>query len=369
MDDVIVVGGGIVGLSVARSLARRKVRVRVLEAGEPGQGASTAAAGMLAPQYEAASGQAELLELCLKSREIYPKFCAELLEESGMDPQYSSLGSLCPAFSEEQSWKLAAFEAAQRRAGLPVEVLSPKEALSLEPNLSPTCRGALFLPHDHCVHTRRLFRALLAASRRAGVQIQTHTRAVSLALRGNRVEGVKTPQGFFPCSQVVLATGSWSATLEYPQGIPPLPIRPVKGEIVQLFPPPGQSFRHPLIAPRCYIVPRADGSLLIGATEVEAGFDTTVTAGAVRDLLAAAAEAIPEISSFAFSTAWAGLRPTAPDRLPLLGPYGPEGLIVATGHYRKGILLAPLTGELIAELLLSGKTPLPLDPFSPLRFL
>lgn len=367
-DDVVVIGGGIIGLSIARALAKRGVKVRVLEAGEPGQGASTAAAGMLAPQYEAAGGQAELLQLCLKSSEIYPGFCAELLEESGINPEYSGRGALCPAFSESESWKIIAFEAAQRKAGLAVEVLSPEEVLRLEPNFSPECRGALFLPRDHRVHTRHLFSALLKATQQAGVPIETYTGATSLVIRRNKIEGVQTASKLFPCGGVVLAAGAWSGTLENRKYLPALPVRPVKGEIVQLFAPPGKGPTHSLIASRCYVVPRDDGSLLVGATEVEAGFDTTVTAGAVSDLLLAAAEAIPGVSSFPFHTAWAGLRPTAPDRLPLLGPYGPEGLIVATGHYRKGILLAPLTGELIAELITSGKTSIPLDPFSPSRF-
>jgi glycine oxidase len=367
-DDVVVIGGGIIGLSIARALAKRKVKVRILEAGEPGQGASTAAAGMLAPQYEAAGGQAELLQLCLKSNEIYPSFCAELLEESGINPGYSGQGALCPAFSESESWKIVAFEAAQRKAGLPAEALSPEEVLRLEPNLSPECRGALFLPRDHRVHTRRLFSALLKATQQAGVKIETHTGVTSLAIKRNKIEGAQTASKLFSCGCVVLAAGAWSGTLENRKYLPALPVRPVKGEIVQLSAPPGQSLTHSLIASRCYIVPRDDGSLLVGATEVEAGFDTTVTAGAITDLLSAAAEAMPGVSSFPFHTAWAGLRPTTPDRLPLLGPYGPEGLIVATGHYRKGILLAPLTGELIAELITSGEAAIPLDPFSPSRF-
>jgi glycine oxidase len=368
MDDVIVIGGGIIGLSIARALAKRGVKVGVLEAGEPGQGASTAAAGMLAPQYEAAGGQAELLQLCLKSSELHPVFCAELREESGINPQYFGGGTLCPTFSERESWKIIAFEAAQRQAGLPIEILSPEEARRLEPNLSPECRGALFLPHDHRVHTRQLFSALLQATRRAGVAIKTHTPAVSLVIEKNKVAGVRTAHQVFPCRYAVLAAGAWSGTLAKTTPILSLPIRPVKGEIVQLFAPSGKGLTHPLIASRCYIVPRDDGSLLIGATEVEAGFDTIVTAGAVADLVSAAAEAIPEVSSFPFHTAWAGLRPTAPDRLPLLGFCGPEGFVVATGHYRKGILLAPVTGELIAELITARTTQIPLEPFSPTRF-
>lgn len=369
IDDVIVIGGGVIGLSIARALAKRGVTVRVLEAGEPGQGASTAAAGMLAPQYEAASGEAALLQLCLKSSEMHPNFCAALAEESGINPQYSGQGTLCPVFSERDAWKIVAFEAAQRQAGLPVETLAPEEARRLEPNLSPLCRGALLLPHDHRVHTRQFFLALLQATQRAGVTIAPHTPAVSLLTKQNKVTGVKTAHHLFLCRYVVLATGAWSGILTQHASFPSLPIRPVKGEIVEIFAPPEKALTRPLIASRCYIVPRDGGSLLVGATEVEAGFDTTVTAGAVADLVLAAAEAIPAVSSFPFHTAWAGLRPTAPDRLPVLGPCGPQGLIVATGHYRKGILLAPVTGELIAELITTGTTSFPLAPFSPNRFI
>lgn len=368
VDDVIVIGGGIIGLAIARALAKRKVTVRVLEAGEPGQGASTAAAGMLAPQYEAASGETALLQLCLRSGELYPSFCAELQAESGIDPQYAAQGTLCPVFSDEESWKIVAFEAAQRRVGLPLEVLSPEEACYREPCLAPHCRGALFLPLDHRVHTRRLFQALLAATRAAQVPIETHTPAVALALKKHTVVGVQTKQRLFPCRHAVLATGSWSGPLTQHPSFPALPVRPVKGEIVQVAMPPARRLTHPLVVSRCYLVPRDDGSVLIGGTEVEAGFDTTVTAGAVSTLVAAATAALPDLATFSFQAAWAGLRPTAPDRLPLLGPCDPQGLIVATGHYRKGILLAPLTGELIAELLTTGTTSLPLDPFSPSRF-
>jgi glycine oxidase len=323
---------------------------------------------MLAPQYEAGGGETALLQLCLQSSELYPVFCAELAEESGIDPQYSGRGTLCPVFSERESWKITAFEAAQRQTGLPVAVLSPEEARYREPNLSPECRGALFLPYDHRVHTRHLFRALLQATQRTGVKIETHTRVVSLVVEKNRVLGVQTNRQVFACGWVVLAAGAWSGPLTQHKSFPPLPVRPVKGEIVEVFTPPGKRLTHPLIASRCYLVPRDDGSLLIGATEVEAGFDTTVTAGAVADLVAAAAEAIPEIASFSFHAAWAGLRPTAPDRLPLLGPSGPDGFVVATGHYRKGILLAPISGELITDLITTQKTRIPLDSFSPARF-
>jgi glycine oxidase len=368
IDDVVVIGGGIIGLAIARALAKRKVTVRVLEAGEPGQGASTAAAGMLAPQYEAARGEAALLQLCLKSGELYPAFCAELYEESGVDPQYAASGTLCPVFSDEEAWKLVAFEADQRWVGLPTEVLSPEEARYREPHLSPSCRGALFLPLDHRVHARQLFQALLTATRAARVPIETHTPVRALALRKHTVVGVHTPRQLFPCRYVVLAAGARSGLVTRHRSFPSLPIRPVKGEIVQVGTPPTQRLTHPLIASRCYLVPRDDGSLLIGATEVEAGFDTTVTAGALATLVLAATAALPELATFSFQAAWAGLRPTAPDRLPLLGPCGPQGLIVATGHYRKGLLLAPITGELIAELIATGKTSLPLDPFSPMRF-
>jgi glycine oxidase len=368
MDDVVVIGGGIIGLTIARALAKRKLTVRVLEAGEPGQGASTAAAGMLAPQYEAAGGEAALLQLCLKSGELYPTFCAELYEESGIDPQYAAQGTLCPVFSDEESWRIVAFEAAQRRVGLPIEILSPEEARYREPHLSPSCRGALFLPFDHRVHTRQLFQALFTATRAARVSIETHTPVHALALKKHTVVGVHTSRQLFPCRYAILAAGAWSGLVTQHRSFPSLPVRPVKGEIVQVDTPPARRLAHPLVASRCYLVPRDDGSLLIGATEVEAGFDVTVTAGAVATLIAAATAALPELATFPFRTAWAGLRPTAPDRLPLLGPYGPQGLIVATGHYRKGILLAPITGELIAELITTKTTSLPLDPFSPTRF-
>lgn len=264
---------------------------------------------------------------------------------------------------------MLAIDARQRRAGLPVEVLSPEEARRPEPTLSPECRGALFLPHDHRVHTRHLFRALLRAVRQAGVVIESHTRLISLLLTKNKITGVRTVHQVLPCDCVVIATGAWSGTLTtHPSFSPPLPVRPVKGEIVELLAPPGKNLTHPLITSRCYVVPRNDNSLLIGATEVEARFDTTVTAGAVTRLVSAAAEATPEVSSFPFRAAWAGLRPAAPDRLPLIGSYGSEDLFVATGHYQKGILLAPVTGELIAELITTRRTQMPLAPFSPTRF-
>jgi glycine oxidase len=218
------------------------------------------------------------------------------------------------------------------------------------------------------VHTRRLFEALLRATKRAGATIESGAKAVSLAVRAGRVEAVMTRAGRFPCAAAVIAAGAWSGSLGDGKNVPALPVRPVKGEIVELITPPAKRLRHPLIASRCYLVPREDGSLLVGATEVEAGFDTTVTAGAVGDLLSAAREAVPDLGEFSFRSAWAGLRPTTPDRLPLLGPLGPKGLLVATGHYRKGILLAPLTAAVITDLVTKGKTSIPVDRFGPGRF-
>jgi glycine oxidase len=364
--DIVIAGGGIIGLSLGRVLARQRLRVLLIDRGLPGTGASSAAAGMLTALPEGATSDA-FLELCRHSLAGYRAWCDDLREATGIDVEFRDEGSIHAAACDADARLLAGAAESYRAAGLEVEILSPDEAGRREPLLTPECRGAIVVAADRQVHTRRLIDALLGAAEAAGVRILRGTAVRALDVQRDRVIGLETSQGRVAAVQVVIAAGAWSADLGSRAGIPPIPVRPVKGEIVCLG-MRGRRLRHVVHGPGCYLVPRRDGRLLIGATEVDDSLDVSVTAGAVHQLLAAASRIVPAIADYEVLGSWAGLRPTTPDRLPIIGPGGPDGLLIATGHYRKGILLAPETARLLADCTASGQAPPAVTPFALTRF-
>lgn len=364
--DVVIAGGGIIGISLARALARGGARVTVLDAGEPGAGASAAAAGLLVPQYEGVI-EGPLAGLCVASARLHAALAEELREETGIDAEYRSEGLLCPARDEGELRALAAVASACERAGMPAEVLSAEELARREPALGRT-RGGLCLPHDHQVDPRRLFAGLLASAQAAGVKVEAGRPVVGVVVSGDRVEGVETSREPIAAPWVVIAAGAWSGLLLRRAGLPPLPVGPVKGEIVCLQTSGEARLHHPIIALDCYLVPRRDGRLLVGSTELEGDFSPGVAAGSAAYLLDAAVGRAPRLASCPVASVWSGLRPAAPDRLPVLGPVGPRGLVIATAHYRKGILLAPETARLLSQVILEDHVPPELAPFSPARF-
>lgn len=365
--EVLVVGGGVIGCAVARHLALRGARVRVVERGRPGEEASWAAAGMLAPLVEA-DGPGPFLDLLLRSREAYPAFAEALREETGIDVGYSDAGSLSLALTDADERVMEARWAWQSAAGLPVQRLTAEEARALEPHVAPALRWALRFPGDHQVENRALSRALWSAAVRAGAEFRLGAEVARVLRAGDRVAGVELAGGErLEGDAVVVAAGCWAGRLG---GLPrPLPVLPVRGQLlaVEALPP---RFRHCVDSPRVYTVPRADGRLIIGATvERGAGFHKAVTPAGLRALLSAAVEVAPWVDDLPIVESWSGLRPGTPDDLPVMGE-DPEvrGLFYATGHYRNGILLAPVTADAVGEAVLGSNPGVDLAPFSVTRF-
>lgn len=369
--DVVVVGGGVVGMSVAWRAATRGLTVTVVDPA-PGGGASRAAAGMLAPVTEASYGEEALLRLSLESARRFPSFVDELEGVTGHQVGYHPTGTLAVALDQDDRAVLDELGRFQRLLGLEVSTLSGREARRLEPMLSPAARGGIHVPGDHSVDSRRLSAALLVAAERAGVTVR-RARVSEVVLACDRVSGVVLDTGDrLAAGTVVLAAGCWSGTLGLPPEVVP-PVRPVKGQILRLRAPAGRPFvsrtvRGLVKGTSVYVVPRADGEVVVGATVEEMGFDTTVTAGGVYELLRDAHEILPGVTELALTEASAGLRPGSPDNAPLVGPTALRGLVLATGHHRNGVLLAPVTADGVASLVDSGELPAEMSPFAPQRF-
>ena len=369
--DVVVVGAGAIGLSIAWRAAQRGLGVVVLDRGRVGQGTSHYAAGMLAPVAEVTPGEEPLLELGLRSARQYPRFVEELLEASGAgDVGYTSCGTLLVARDADEAEALERELALRHRFDLRVERLRPSEARRREPGLAPALRLALDVPDDHAVDPRKLMRALATAVAACGGEVREDTAVAAVDVRGNRVHGVLLADGSaITADQVVIAAGVWSPQLT---GIPEserIPVRPIKGQIMRLHDPTGPGLLQRVIRMGpSYITPRGDGRYVLGATSEERGFDTSVTAGAAFELLRDAAELVPGISELVMDEFAAGLRPGTPDNLPAIGPAALDGLHWATGHRRGGILLAPVTAELVAGALAGAPMPGYAAAFAPARF-
>jgi glycine oxidase len=339
--DVVVVGAGVIGLACAWRCAQRGLRVLVLEReAEPGAGASGVAAGMLAPVTEAEFGEEALLRLNLAGAELWPAFAAELAERSGIDTGYRASGALVVAADRDDAEQLRRLHGFQRSLGLDASWLSGRECRRLEPRLSPRVPGGILAEHDHQVEPRAVVRALRAAFEAAGGELRCGA-------------PVDDPSAI-DAEHVVLAAGCWSGA----------PVRPVKGQILRLR---GGPLAERLIrTPRCYIVNRPDGEVVVGATVEERGFDTTVTADGVFRLLEAAREVLPDVAELEFVEAAARLRPGTPDNAPLIGEH--DGLLWATGHHRSGVLLAPITAAAVAATVTGEDPPAEVEPFGAGRF-
>jgi glycine oxidase len=367
--DAVVVGGGAVGLCCAWRSAQRGARVVVVDRAEPPAGATRVAAGMLAPIGELAFGEPELLKMTLAAAERYPGFIAELEAESGLGTDYARSGALHIALDRDEAAELRRVHDLQRSLGLGAEWLPPRRCRELEPGLTPSFNGGVHAPEEAAVDPRRLTEALLAALAAAGVEVRGNFEIAEPLLAGGRIEGVRAVSGEeLRANAVVVATGAWSGTAGWlPEDARP-PVRPVKGQIVELRSADGQPPCERIVASeRVYLVPRPDGRLIAGATTEERGFDTAVTAGGVHELLREAYRLLPDVAEMELVETMAGLRPGTPDNLPLIGPGRLDGLVLACGHYRNGILLAPLTGDAVAELLDRGELPEAVAAASPER--
>jgi glycine oxidase len=361
--DVAVVGAGLIGCSVAYELAKRGVTVTVFDHAEPARAASWAGAGMLAPFSEELPDPA-MLAFCRDALAAYPAFVDELHERSGVDARFRRAGTVHVALDEAQLAALAALAPRYRANGGEVSVLDRAATHEREPLLARDLAGALLVANEAQVDNRRLGRALVAACERLGVRFE-RVDGVALEADARRVRGLRTARGFASVPVVVNAAGAWAGVLEGVPAAAQVPVRPVAGEMLALAVPPG-ALRALVWLGHRYLVPRDDGRLLVGATVEERGFDARVTAGGVRDLLTAALAAAPALASFAVVETWAGLRPGSHDGRPYLGRTALEGYLLATGHYRNGILLAPATGRALASLIVDGEAS-ELAPFAPTR--
>ena len=366
--DTVVVGGGVIGASIAWRAAERGLSVTMVDP-NPGRGASWAAAGMLAPVTEVHYGEEALLRLNLESSAAYTQFVAELSEASGRDPGYVRCGTLTVARDADDNAALADLFEFQKGLGLDVERLRGRECRRLEPALAPSTRGGILVSGDHQVDNRALMDALLSAAERGGVRI-VRQRAQGLELEHERVSGVLVADGErIGCSSVVLAAGAFSDPIE---GLPPEvvpPVRPVKGQLLHLRgPAEARLATRNVRGLDAYIVTRPDGRVVIGATVEERGFDERVTAGGVHDLLRAGFELLPGVTELELTETSVGLRPGTPDNAPIVGRTDVDGLVIATGHYRNGVLLAPITSAAIADLLVTDAVPELIEAFSPRRF-
>ncbi|MFJ4540804.1 glycine oxidase ThiO [Streptomyces tibetensis] len=372
-SDVLVIGGGIIGLVTAWRAAQRGFATAVVDP-QPGGGAAQVAAGMLAAVTELHYGEQTLLGLNLASARRYPDFAAELTEVTGRDLGYRRCGTLAVALDADDRAHLRELHALQQQSGLESQWLSGRECRRLEPMLAPGVRGGLRVDGDHQIDPRQLAGALLAACERAGVVFH-RTWAERLTVVRDRASGAVLADGTKAAAgQVVLAGGSLSGRLAgVPEDVLP-PVRPVKGQVLRLTMPQrhgpflSRTVRAVVRGSHVYLVPRASGELVVGATSEELGWDTTVTAGGVYELLRDAHELVPGITELPLTETRAGLRPGSPDNAPLLGPTGLEGLLLATGHYRNGVLLTPVTGDAMAHVLATGELPEEARPFTPKRF-
>ena len=353
--DVLIIGGGVIGLSIARQLKKRGIaRIAVADRGEVGREASYAAAGMLVPRAEADSPD-EFYRFCAASCGLYEEFAAELFDETGVDIELDREGTLYLAFDDKASSEIDRRFAWQSEAGTGVERISAAEILELEPLISPSVREGLFFPGDWQVENRKLLNALRRYADLNGIELLENCEIETVTFESGRASGAAGSRVKLLADNIVLATGAWSSLINIGSNRLPVDVRPIKGQII-CFRTGTRLLRRIIFGPNGYLVPRSNGRVLAGATVEDAGFAKNLTVDAVESLRNAAREMAPAFGSMQIAESWAGLRPAAADGLPVLG--GIEGVLgvhVATAHFRNGILLAPITAEIIADSICSGE--------------
>ena len=362
--DTLIIGGGIIGLSLAHKLAAEGQRVLVLDRQEPGLEASWAAAGMLSAAPESPDDLA-LVPLAKKSFALYPTFVAAIEECSGKSANFRRDGALELFFGSSAGSERDRTVASHRALDLTTQAVSSAEARSIEPLLCETAFAAAWLPVEYSVEPRALTAAALQAAKNRGAEIRANVEVKNLVIEGSRCHGAESQSEKFTAANVILAAGCFSAGIGTAARL--APTEPVRGQMVslrvaRLIP------NHVVRSHKGYIVPRGNGLLVAGSTIEHVGFEKKVTAEGIGAILAAAIELIPELASAAIEETWCGLRPDTPDHLPLMGPTEFEGLWVATGHYRNGILLAPATAEILTDWILRKRNDFNADAYSPQRF-
>jgi glycine oxidase len=367
--DVIVIGGGIIGSTVALRLASAGLKVSVLDRGEPGGEASSAAAGMIAPFGEKVE-PGPFFDLCLASYRLYPDFVQEIEALSEARVDYRRNGTLLVAVNEDETEELELIAATQQKLGIPNQQLDSEAARRRVEGLSPAVGHGLFIPGDHCVDNQRLMRAVIGAAQREGVSFFPGSLVRRLNVSKGRVDSIEVggdhtgPGATLSAGQFVLAAGCWSAELVRPLGIV-LRAQACRGQMMEF----DSATELPLVlrAGDHYLVPREGGRVVVGTTAEYVGHEKTVTGWGLRSILEGAERILPEVRNFKFRRAWAGLRPDTADHLPILGHGVISNLIFATGHFRNGILLAPVTAKLVSDLVLTGSTSVPIEAFQPTR--
>lgn len=351
--DIVVIGAGIVGCATAYELARRGASVQIVDDRPAGMGATQASAGVLAPYIEA-RGEGPLLELTARSLDLFDELVARVASVSGTPVAYRRTGTLDVALNDEAMRRLRRSADLLARRGVAAEVVDAAGARLAEPLLGDGILGGLLIPSQGYVAATELTRALAAAARHHGAQFIEHGRVRRIVEHGSELS-VETERGTLTGHHVVVAAGSWSGLIEIAGVTGRVPVRPVRGQLLQLA-WRGTALGRVTWGERCYLVPWEDGTLLVGATVEEAGFDERTTAAGVRDLIEAACEIVPHVSTAGFIAAKAGLRPATSDELPIIGGSSVvPNLMYATGHYRNGVLLAPLTAELVADAMLENR--------------
>ena len=362
--DVVIAGGGVIGGAIALELARAGLRVALFDRQQPGQEASWASAGILSPAPEN-PGVVSMVPLGKASMSLYPEFVAQVEEISGTRVGYRPKGTLEALFSRDTKAELSTIIALHHGLGLKAEPLRPEDARELEPSLSEEVEAAVLRPEEASVDNRALTAAILKAAQRCGAEIFSGDGAKAIWREGNRCAGLVLQTEKVEANSTIIAAGCFSATIE---GVAPFaPVRPAKGQMAALR-ADDVKIERVLWSEKIYLVPRNDGRVLAGATVEHAGFDKRVTAGGIEKILSAAIDLAPGLANARIEETWAGLRPDSPDHLPILGPTDIDGLLMATGHFRSGILLTPITARLIREWITEQRVSVDWDRFSPLRF-
>ena len=366
--DILVIGGGVIGLSIARELHKAGFRkTKVIERGVCGMESSWAAAGMLGPQAEADEGDA-FFDFCCESRDLFPALADQLLEETAIDIELDRTGTLSLAFNDKDTDELLQRSRWQREASLEHEELSAKGVLEIEPRVSSRVQFGLYFPKDWQVENRKLLIALRRYADLNGIGVSENTKVGALIIENGVIKGVETNTGSLIADVTVLATGAWTSLIKFGDHSAPFEIKPVRGQII-VFYPKEPLFRHVIYSRRGYVVPRRDGRILAGSTAENVGYDKGVSAEAAMELSDMANEISGDFPGLEIVDHWSGLRPFSADGLPVLGPItGHDGLLIATAHYRNGILLAPLTAKMIAASMVNNARSEMFDLYSPERF-
>jgi glycine oxidase len=362
--DAIIAGGGLIGGAIALELAQAGLRVALFERGKPGREASWASAGILSPAPES-PGLIPMVPLARASMALYPGLVANVEQLSGRSVGFRTQGTIDALFSRDAARDLSTLIALHHGLGLKAEPLRPDDARELEPALSPEVEAAALRPEEASIDNRALTQAVLEAAQKSGAEILPGQEAQAIWRDGSRCTGVQLKNENVSAKWTVVAAGSFSAGIE---GVARYaPVRPAKGQMISLR-ADGLKIEHVLWSERVYLVPRNDGRILAGATVEYVGFDKHVTAGAMEKILSAAIELVPGLANARIEESWAGLRPDSPDHLPIVGPTDLDGLLIATGHFRSGVLLMPITARLIREWVTEQRVSVDWERFSPMRF-